>query len=219
MAADHAEFLVTYYTKEDALILDNFMGRATIGLAALWHKRRFIGYDVEKKNVDRTSEVIEEYMADSKENYKLYHSDGIVLDELKDESNYLDAVITDPPYVLHAEKYTTDERDISSMEHQDYMDKIKTNFNQLYRLIKKSDFDKKIFYPVIFKVGTGRRGKSGIIDMDSDFQKIAKDSGFVLWDKIYNQLNSPWACVNYERNYINKYVQKNYETNLVFVRF
>ena len=99
------------------------------------------------------------------------------------------------------------------------MDKIKTNFNQLYRLIKKSDFDKKIFYPVIFKVGTGRRGKSGFIDMDSDFQKIAKDSGFVLWDKIYNQLNSPWACVNYERNYINKYVQKNYETNLVFVRF
>ena len=219
MAADHAEFLVTYYTKEDALILDNFMGRATIGLASLWHNRRFIGYDVEKKNVDRTREVISEYYKDAEGRYQLYHSDGVVLEELKDESDYLDACITDPPYVLHAEQYTGDERDISNLEHEDYMDRIKQNFIQLHRLIKKSNFDKKDFYPVIFKVGTGRRGTSGIIDMDADFQRIAKECGFVLWDKLFNQLSSPWACVNWERNYNNRYVNKNYETNLVFVRF
>ena len=219
MAADHAEFLITYYTKKDALVLDQFMGRATVGLASLWHGRKFIGYDVEKKNIDRTKEVIDEYMPDVKNNYQLFHSDGIALEEFKDKSDYLDAVVCDPPYVLHAERYTNDDRDISSLDHPEYMDKITQNFIQLYRLIKKSDFESKTFYPVIFKVGTARRGNKGIVDMDSDFQQIAKEVGFVLWDKLYNQLNSPWACVNWERNYVNKYVQKNYETNLVFVKF
>ena len=58
-----------------------------------------------------------------------------------------------------------------------------------------------------------------IIDMDADFQQIAKECGFVLWDKLFNHLSSPWAATNWERNYKNKYVQKNYETNLVFVKF
>ncbi len=128
-------------------------------------------------------------------------------------------MITDPPYVLHAEVYTDDKRDISGLDHPNYMNKIKDNFTQLHRLIKQSNFDKKEFYPVIFKVGTGRRGKNGIIDMDSDFQQIAKECGFVLWDKLFNQLASPFAALNWERNYVNRYVHKNYETNLVFVRF
>ena len=219
MAADHAEFLVTYYTPPEGIILDNFMGRGTIGLASLWHGRKFIGYDVEKKNVDRMREVVDETFPETNQNCKLFHSDGIALEELEDESNFLDAVVTDPPYVLHAEKYTTDERDISSFDHNSYMSAIKQNFQQLHRLIKPSNFDEKIFHPVIFKVGTGRRGKMGIVDMDADFQQVAKECGMVVWDKVYNHLQSPWAAVNWERNYKNKYVQKNYETNLVFCKF
>ena len=219
MAADHAEFLVTYYTPEEGIILDSFMGRGTIGLAALNTGRKFIGYDVEKKNVDRMREVVDKHMKGVKDNCTVYHSNGVVLDELKDESNYLSAVIQDPPYCLKAERYTDDPRDISSLEHEEYMLKIRENFQQVYRLIKKSNFEKKEFYPVIWKVGTGRRGKEGIVDMDADFQWIGKDVGFVLWDKLYNQLTSPWAAVNWERNYVNRYVQKNYETNLVFCKF
>ena len=99
------------------------------------------------------------------------------------------------------------------------MKKIYRNFQELYRLIKVSDFKKKIFYPVIFKVGTGRLGSKGIIDMDFEFQQAAKSAGFHVWDKVINELNTPWGAVNWERNYMNRYVQKNYETNIVFVRF
>ena len=217
MAADHAEFLTTYYTPENGLILDQFMGRATNGLAALYHGRKFVGYDVEKKNIDRSREIMNEHF-DSKD-FQLFHSDGITLEEFKNESEYFDAVNCDPPYVLQAEKYTTDKRDLSNVGHEEYMERIYTNFKQLYRLIKKSNFEQKIFHPVIFKVGTGRRGTNGIIDMDSDFQLAAKHAGFVLWDKVFNQLHSPMGAVNWERNYLNKYVQKNYEVNLVFCKF
>ena len=219
MAADHAEFLVTYYTPENGIVLDNFVGRGTIGLAALWHGRKFIGYDVDKKNIDRIQEVVDKTFPNSSQDCTLFNSCGVALKELEDKTNYLDAVVTDPPYVLQAEKYTTDERDISGFSHQDYMDAIKQNFQQLYRLIKPSNFEKKVFHPVIFKVGTGRRGSMGIIDMDADFQQVAREVGFVLWDKLYNQLASPFAATNWERNYKNKYVQKNYETNLVFCKF
>ena len=55
--------------------------------------------------------------------------------------------------------------------------------------------------------------------MDVDFQIAAKEAGFILWDKVLNELNTPWGAVNWERNYMNRYVQKNYETNLVFCKF
>ena len=219
MAADHAEFLVTYYTRKDALVLDNFMGRGTIGMASLFHGRRFIGYDVVKGNVDKFQEVADKHLPYAKDKYTVYNSDGVGLKELEDKEEYLDAVVTDPPYVCNAERYSKEPDDISSLNHKGYMDKIRTNFQQLYRLIKTSNYEKKEFYPVIFKVGSGRKGKNGIIDMNADFQYLAKECGFVVWDILFNHLASPWASVNWERNYVNKYVQKNMETNLVFCKF
>ena len=219
MAADHAEFLINYYVPEGGLVLDQFMGRATNCLASLCSGRRFIGYDVEKKNIDRTNEVIKEYLPDFQDRCQLFHSDGIALEELKNKSDYLDAVCCDPPYIAQNERYTSDERDLSNMNYKRYIEKIEQNFGELFRLIKKSNFEKKEFYPVIFKVGTGRRGAHGICDMSAEFQYLAKSTGFVVWDLFYNQLNTPWGSVNWERNYINKYVQKNHESNLVFCRF
>lgn len=219
MMADHAEFLVTYYTREDALILDSFMGRGTIGIASLWHNRRFIGYDIDEKNVRRVQELIDNEMPEDKDRCRLYHSDGVALDELKDEAEYLDAVIQDPPYCLHAERYTDDPKDISTLVHEEYLSAIKTNCHQVARLLKTSNFDKKEFFPLIYKTGTARRSTRGIVDMDYDFQTIAKECGFVLWDKLYNTLASPMAALNWERNYNNRYVHKNYECNLVFVKF
>ena len=217
MAADHAEFLITHYTPEGGIILDPFMGRATNGFACLEHGRKFIGYDVFDKNVSRTKEVMDEYYPDS--DYQLFHSDGTELAELSDKSEYLDGVVADPPYFLKCERYSTDERDLSGMSHEEQMDKMKNCFKQIYRLIKTSNFDEKIFYPVIFKVTHARKGTRGIIDMDMEFQKIAHEVGFVTYDKLFNQLHSPWGTVNWERNYLNRIVMKNYEVNLTFVKF
>ena len=219
MAADLAEFLITYYTPENGLVLDQFSGRFTIGLAALYHGRRFVGYDLNPKNCDRAKEVIAKHLCSDPSRYEVNNSDGVFLREYEGKTEYFDAIVTDPPYVVKAEKYSEDAREIGNMKHEDYMKMIKLNFQRCYDLIKTSSFEEKIFYPVIFKTGTGRRGKSGIIDMDSEFQTAAKEAGFVLWDKLTNHLHSPFAAVNWERNYINRYVQKNNEVNLVFVKF
>ena len=62
MAADLAEFLITYYTPKNGLVLDQFSGRFTIGAAALFHGRRFVGYDLNPKNVDRANEVFSKHL-------------------------------------------------------------------------------------------------------------------------------------------------------------
>lgn len=219
MAADLAEFLITYYTSKNGLVLDQFSGRFTIGAAALFHGRRFVGYDLNPKNVDRANEVFSKHLCCDASRFELHNSDGVTLDEFDGYTNHFDAIVTDPPYVLKAEKYTDDERDLCNCSHDEFLKRIKLNFKRCYDLIKTSNFERKEFYPVIFKTGTGRRGKSGIVDMDSIFQSIASEVNLTLWDKLTNQLHTPYAAVNWERNFKLKYVQKNYEVSLVFVKF
>ena len=219
MAADLAEFLITYYTPKNGLVLDQFSGRFTIGAAALFHGRRFVGYDLNPKNVDRANEVFSKHLCHDQSRFDLYCSDGVTLKEFDGYTNHFDAIVCDPPYVLKAEKYTDDERDLCNCSHDEFLERIKLNFQRCYDLIKTSNFERKEFYPVIFKTGTGRRGKSGIVDMDSIFQSIASEVKLTLWDKLTNQLHTPYAAVNWERNFKLKYVQKNYEVSLVFVKF
>ena len=218
MAAEHAEFLITYYTPDNGIILDSFSGRATIGLASLATDRKFVGYDSNKNNIDKTREVMEQNF--NKDDFQLFHSDGVLLEEFNDKSEYFSGVVEDPPYILKNERYNKDnDIDLSNCDKEEYMERMQEHFIRLHRLIKTSNFEKKEFYPVITKVGTGRRNTGGIIDMDLEFQLAAKKAGFTLWDKVFNELHSPWGSVNWERNYLNKYVQKNYETNLIFVKF
>jgi DNA modification methylase len=219
MSADLAEFLVTYYTPEDGLVLDQFCGRGTIGLACLFHGRKFVGYDLTEKNLDLISKVMVEHLGGNQDNFTLHHSDGIHLREYADKSDYFDAIVTDPPFTGKLERYSNDDRELGYMPIEDYIKSIRINFEHCHRLIKKSNFQEKIFYPVIFKVSHSRKGNEGITDMDFEFQKAARDTGFTLHDKLTNQLHSPFASVNFQRNYIHKMVQKNYEVNLVFCKF
>ena len=219
MSADLAEFLITYYTPEGGLCLDQFCGRGTIGLACLYHGRRFVGYDLTKKNLDLIREVSVKHLGANDDNLTLHHSDGITLKEYEGKTEYFDAIVTDPAYVLKAEKYSDDERELGNKSHDEYMKCIKLNFERCYQLIKTSSIEEKKFYPVIFKVSHGRKGSDGITDMDFDFQMVARECKFKLWDKLTNQLHTPFASVNFQRNYIHKYVQKNMEINLVFCKF
>ena len=113
-----------------------------------------------------------------------------------------------PALCSKAEKYSDDERELGSKSQEEYMKCIKLNFQRCYDLIKTSSIEEKRFYPVIFKVSHGRKGDDGITDMDFDFQMVARECGFKLWDKLTNQL--PPLLRSTSNNYIHKYVQKNY---------
>ena len=53
----------------------------------------------------------------------------------------------------------------------------------LKRLIKPSCWETKEFHPIVLKVGSGRRGEMGLIDLATEFELIARGLDLVLHDK------------------------------------
>ena len=214
---DQAYFIIDYYTKKDYLILDPFMGRATRSLISLYLNRRYIGFDTSSKTVALNKKLIFEHI---KHPYScwLYHGDGTEMDELKCEKDFVDTIFTCPPY-YNLEKYSGESGDLSQLSDSDYNCRMEKFFRNSYRLIKHSDYDKLEFHPVIITVGSLRKGKKGIVDMDFIFQNMAKSAGFVLYDKLFTENNTPGSGFTFRRNYSYSYVTKNYETTLVFMKF
>ena len=212
-------FSLDYYTQPNFLILDPFQGRGTTAITSLYLQRRFIGFEINPTSYNNTKEVIRNNMNVSEDDWDIHLGCGCEMKELEGESEIIDAVFTSPPYYNHAEPYSDNPLDLCNMKVEEFDEKIDLMFSNLTRLVKKSDYKKKIFHPAIFVVGTARKGQDGILDMSFTFQAIAKKWGWKLWDQVFVELNNPHLCTSLQRNFELKFVQKNYESQLCFVRF
>ena len=219
MNPQQCEFALDYYTQPNDLVLDPFNGRNTTGLTALHLGRRFIGFHIDDYAYKESKRVIEEHVETTPDRWKLYLEDGCNMESLKIHSECIDAVFTSPPYYGQPEPYNTDTRDLCNMSIKEFDSRIDVMMGNLKRLIKTSDLKNKRFYPMIFVVGTYRNADEGIYDMDRSFQNIALDHGLTLWDKQFLETNNPHLVCSLQRNYELKFVHKNYETSLVFVKY
>ena len=219
MEPNQCVFALDYYTQENDLILDPFNGRGTTAITALHLNRRAISFEINDVSYRRTTEVIQKNVETTSDRWKIIKGDGCDMDYLKDESNCIDAVFTSPPYYGSPEPYNNDPRDLCNMSIEDFDKRIDVMFSNLKRLIKRSDYKKKIFHPMIFVVGTYRNNSEGIYDMDASFQNIAKSHGLKLWDKQMIQVHNPHLVCSIQRNFELKFTHKNYETSLVFCKF
>lgn len=109
------------------------------------------------------------------------------------------------------------------MEAFDLLPEFENNqYKPFYRtddIIKKSNYKEKKFYPIIITVGTIRDGVNGIIDMDYKFQQFAYNAGFVLYDKLFTENNTPGAGFTFRRNFKTCFLTKSHETTLIFMKF
>jgi len=55
--------------------------------------------------------------------------------------------------------------------------------------------------------------------MDYVFQKYAYDAGFKLHDKLITENVAPGAGFTFRRNFESKFVCKNHETTLIFLKY
>ena len=219
MNPDQALFSLDYYTSPKDLILDPFQGRGTTAITSLYLQRRFVGFEINEISLNRTKEVIRGHLDVSEDDWDIHSGCGCEMKELEGESEIIDGVFSSPPYYNKAESYTDDPRDLCNMSVDEFDEKIDQMFSNISRLIKPSDYEKKIFKPIIFVVGTSRSGRHGIQDMSFTFQEIAKRNGLTLWDQMFVQLNNPHLISSMQRNYEHKFVQKNYESQMTWVKF
>jgi ParB family chromosome partitioning protein len=217
---NHCAFLIDYYTRVGDTILDPFLGRGSTAIAAVMLKRNFIGIDLLPDAVIHNQQVLGQYIDIPEVEWDIRCEDGTELHSLISSSIQIDAVVTDPPYYENSEVYSNNTSDLSQMKQSVYLKRISVFFENLRKIVKPSKIGvEKRIYPVILKVGSYRRGKSGLVDMAIDFQAIAEQYGWVLWDKTFISLNTAIQSLGFQRNYHHGYVTKNYETILVFVWF
>ena len=148
---DHSLFLLEYFVRHpESKILDNFMGKGTNVMAALWKGMEVVGFDLNPRNVDRVWDVADEHFPEGK--YSLYNEDGITMQPLKDEQETFDCIITDPPYLNCPDKYTDEPEDLSNLDQDHWVEQMREAFKAYHRLIKPSSVKDKVFYPLMMKM-------------------------------------------------------------------
>ena len=139
---DHSAFFINYYSNEGDLILDCFAGRGVNVLVGAALGRKVVGYDLSPQNLNSIRSVCLEHTdIDPDDLDLLHHSDGTLLEEYKDHENLFDLVTTDPPYIMNAENYGSDKRDLCHIKDLDvFNSKLEECLTNLKRLIKPSNF-------------------------------------------------------------------------------
>jgi hypothetical protein len=217
---NHCSLLLDYYTRPGDMVLDPFVGRGSTAISAVLLKRNFIGIDLLPEIVEHNQTVLSDFLEKPDVTWQFICEDGIAMNTLLESKQQVDAVITDPPYYDQCEVYSENAGDLSRLNRGDYQKKLDIFFSNLRMIVRPSTLGRsKRIHPVIIKLGSYRKGRSGLVDMALDFQLIAEQCGWVLWDKSFISLNSPLQSLTFQRNYASGYLTKNYETILVFVWF
>jgi ParB family chromosome partitioning protein len=220
MNPEQSRWFVEFYSKRGELVLDNFCGRGTNIITAAYLGRRCVAYDLSTANLASIRTACLEHTNISDEDLVLHQSCGIELAEYADDSDIFDLILNDPPYIYGAEEYGDDKRDLSLVKSiGSFNERMEICLINLKRLIKPSNFQTKEFHPIIMKLGSGRRGQTGLIDMSSEVETIARKIGLVIHDKIFNELRSAFQSFNLKRCLEHKYTVKSHETNLVMVKY
>ena len=132
----------------------------------------------------------------------------------------IDLFINDIPYILSAEKYTDDPRDLCNIKDLDgFYERVEVMMKNMKRLIKKSNYEEGIFKPIIMKVGSNRNQGAGLHDMATEIELIARRIGLTLHDKIFNELKPAMQSYLINTSFQKRFTLKLHETNLVFLDY
>ena len=228
MLPEHSRWFIKYFSNEGDLICDNTCGRGTNIIAGAYEKRKVIGFDLNKNNLDCIKEALDNYIepvqtqptSSENVNYELIHDCGVEMVKFKEASNMIDLFINDIPYILSAEKYTDDPRDLCNIKDLDgFYERVEVMMKNMKRLIKTSNYEEGVIKPIIMKVGSQRRGNKGLMTMDTDIEMIGRKIGLTLHDKIINELRPSMQSYIINTSFQKRFTMKIMETNLIFVKY
>ncbi len=182
--------VILNYSQEGEIILDPMVGSGTTLIEARLLNRNAIGYDVNQKAVNITSERISfEIKNTSHQVVKLGNAQH--LEELQENS--MDLIVTHPPY-LNLVKYSDGQNpdDFSSISSiPKYLDAVEIAIQEMYRVLKPGHF-------CAILMGDTRKGQH-YIPLSYFFLQRCWRTGFVLKEEIiktqHNVTQGPrWAA-------------------------
>lgn len=212
--AELAEKIIRIWTKENANILDPFLGSGSTIIGALNSNRKCTGIDLSKEYCEMAKERIENKHPENK-NYKIINGDS--LKEIEKLDELFDLTVTSPPYwdILNMRR-TADNKEI-----QNYSDE----YNDLGNITDYQEFInmlEQIFYQVIKKTKLGGycvinvmdlRKKENFYPLHIDIIEALKKVGWtlddiIIWDRQcdYNNMKPLGYPYKYRINKVHEYL-------------
>jgi len=166
-----AEIIVTWFGTRGGVAFDPFSGDSVFGYVAGSLGMQFKGIELRKEQADLNQERVDDaglpckYFCDSGENMDAY---------IENES--VDLVFTCPPYA-DLEVYSSDERDLSTMSHD--------NFFIVYKKILQGTFSKlKNNRFAVVVMGEVRNKAGEYIGTIPNTIKIMEEAGYIYYNEI-----------------------------------
>ena len=128
--------VILRYSKENDLVLDQFLGGGTTAIEAKLLNRNFIGIDINQESIDITKEKLK-FDVDNNASIELYKSDARDLNKVEDNS--IDLICTHPPYA-DIIKYSDIKEDLSLLKIDDFLIEIEKVAKECYRVLKEGKF-------------------------------------------------------------------------------
>lgn len=178
------------YSKEDDLVVDQFVGGGTTLVEAKLLNRNIIGVDVNDVALARCREKIAFEHAGANGKVTIHKGDARKLDFISDES--IDLICTHPPYadIIH---YSDDiPEDLSLLKVNDFLEEMKKVAVECFRILKKDKF-------CAILMGDTRQ-KGHMIPMSFEVMNIFQQAGFKLKELIIKEQHNCRATGYWKTN-------------------
>lgn len=186
--------IILRYSKENDLIMDQFIGSGTTLVEAKLLNRNAIGCDVNDKALEISKRRIEEVNGST--NVALIKKDARHLEGIEDNS--IDLICTHPPYANIIKYSENAEGDLSLLSREEFYIAMNQVSKECYRVLKH---DK---YCAILMGDTRKNGY--IVPLGFDIMNIFVNSGFKLKEIIIKEQHNCsstnyWKMLSVKRNF------------------
>ena len=184
--------IILRYSKENDIVLDQFVGGGTTLVEAKLLNRNIIGVDVNDIAIQRCKEKVDFEYKQSNSKVIIKRGDARNLFFLENES--IDLICTHPPYA-NIINYSDDlENDLSRLNIKDFLIQMEKVANESYRVLKKGKF-------CAILMGDTRQ-KGNMIPMSFKVMEIFKKTGFTLKEIIIKEQHNCKATGFWKTNSI-----------------
>ena len=196
------ENILHYWSVVDSVVVDPFAGRATRAFVSSKLGRKYYGYDIAPKTVERVKKHLDSYNIDA----TIYLENGC---EMKHTANdFADLVMTCPPY-HQLEKYESVENQLSDInDYETFLGMLKVCAVNIKRVLKPGGF-------LVWVCADWRDGIE-FRSFHTDSIQMFKNVGLKYHDLIVMKNKSPFASMQIGKVAAKRYTSKVHEYILVF---
>ena len=204
------ELAYQWFSPKDGVIFDPFCGGSVRGIVSSYLDRKYIGIDLSEKQIEANKKQLN--IVDDKQYKPVWIYDDSMNMDNHIPDNSVDFMFSCPPY-HDLEVYTDDERDLSNMDYDSFLNSYGKIISKSYNKLKDNRF-------VGFVVTELRDHKSGgYKNFLMDTIKCFEDAGYTFYnDVVILQTTGTKALVAQKLWDNNRKITRRHQNFLVFLK-